>query len=255
MPNINYQVEKSDITLPSKGLLYSEKHPLHNGVVTIHHMTAREEDILSSRTLLKKGQALNELLRSSIEGITIDPLDILSCDRNALFIAIRISGFGAEYPIQTICSKCEKTSNHTIDLSKLNYREPTIQSLQLHTNLFEYTLPKSKLNVKFKLMTGHDEQIISQLQDKITSTINIVNEKEVTLRMKQMIVSIDDETNPSILSEIIGSLPVMDTRAFRKFVDEVEPGIDMKHTVMCSYCDYEEEVGVPITSDFFWPAL
>ena len=43
------------VELPSKGLFYPENHPLHNtDIIEIKHMTAKEEDILTSETLLKK---------------------------------------------------------------------------------------------------------------------------------------------------------------------------------------------------------
>ena len=53
------------VELPSKGLFYGEGHPLQGvETVEIKHMTAKEEDILSSETLIKKGLVMNRLLKS-----------------------------------------------------------------------------------------------------------------------------------------------------------------------------------------------
>ena len=41
------------IDLPSEGRLYPEGHPCKDGKIEIKYMTAKEEDILSSKTLLK----------------------------------------------------------------------------------------------------------------------------------------------------------------------------------------------------------
>ena len=43
------------VSLPSKGLLYPKEHPLSGGQIEIKYMTAKEEDILTSRTLIQKG--------------------------------------------------------------------------------------------------------------------------------------------------------------------------------------------------------
>ena len=49
------------IELPSKGLIYSKDNPLSKGMIEIKYMTAREEDILSSQNLIKKGIVLDKL--------------------------------------------------------------------------------------------------------------------------------------------------------------------------------------------------
>ena len=43
------------IDLPSQGWFYPENHPLATGQVELKYMTAREEDILTSSYLIKKG--------------------------------------------------------------------------------------------------------------------------------------------------------------------------------------------------------
>jgi hypothetical protein len=266
LSSIQYQVPRSTIQLPSEGILYPIESPLAKGSVDIHHMTAREEDILSSRNLLKQGRALDELLQSCIETTNVNGSDILSCDRNALFVAIRISGFGQDYPINVTCTSCAKNQIHNVDLSTLNARTPSeigTSPLTPNTNLFECTLPQTKLLVRFKFLTGRDEQVITQHQDKIQQVesnnknhlLTVQNEKEITLRMKQMIVSINDETNVAVLSDTINSLPTRDSRAFRKYVESIEPGLEMKSNFVCKYCMNEEVVDIPISTEFFWPPL
>ena len=47
------------IDLPSEGKLYPKEHPCSNGKIEIKYMTAKEEDILTSANLIKKGIALS----------------------------------------------------------------------------------------------------------------------------------------------------------------------------------------------------
>ena len=54
------------IDLPSEGKLYTEGHPLKDGKVEIKYMTAKEEDILTSQNLIKKGVVIDRLLDSLI---------------------------------------------------------------------------------------------------------------------------------------------------------------------------------------------
>ena len=54
------------LDLPSKGKLYPKDNPLSSGRITIKYMTAKEEDILSSTNLIKKGIVLDKLFESII---------------------------------------------------------------------------------------------------------------------------------------------------------------------------------------------
>ena len=47
-------------------------------------MTARDEDILTSQTLLRKGLALEKFLENVLVDKTIDPGSLLIGDRNAI---------------------------------------------------------------------------------------------------------------------------------------------------------------------------
>ena len=55
------------IDLPSKGWFYPEGHPLASGQVEIKYMTAREEDILTSANLIKKGVVIDTLINSLLD--------------------------------------------------------------------------------------------------------------------------------------------------------------------------------------------
>ena len=56
------------VELPSRGLFYPEGHALHNQeVVEIRYMTARDEDILTSPALLRKGLAVDKFIQNITE--------------------------------------------------------------------------------------------------------------------------------------------------------------------------------------------
>ena len=64
------------IDLPSKGKLYPESNPLSKGSVEIKYMTAKEEDILASQNLIRKGVVLDKLFESVVVGEGVDINDI-----------------------------------------------------------------------------------------------------------------------------------------------------------------------------------
>ena len=74
----SFVVPTEFVDLPSQGRFYPQGHPLHNkDSIEIKQMTAKEEDILTSRTLLKKGVALEKLIESIIIDKSIRPSSLL----------------------------------------------------------------------------------------------------------------------------------------------------------------------------------
>ena len=90
------QFPTEEVTLPSKGLLYSKDSPLSTGVLEMKYMTAREEDILTNQNLIENGTVIDKLLQSLIV-TPIDYNDLLLGDKNAVLIAARILGYGKDY--------------------------------------------------------------------------------------------------------------------------------------------------------------
>ena len=48
-------------------------------------------------------------------------------------------------------------------------------------------------------------------------------------------------------------MSVRDSRAFRKYFEEIEPDVIMKQEFNCSHCGFKGEVDIPVTVGFFWP--
>ena len=108
------------VDLPSKGRFYPEGHPLHGQeTVEIKFTTAKDEDILTSPSLLKKGIAIDRLIQNVILNKDINVSTLLSGDKSAIMIASRINGFGAEYKTKVTCPSCEEQSEATFDLDAL----------------------------------------------------------------------------------------------------------------------------------------
>ena len=243
------------IGLPSEGYFYKENSPLSNGLIDIKYMTAKEEDILTSQNLIKKGVVLERLLESLIvtPGANID--DLLIGDKNAIFIASRRLAYGDSYgPLEVACPKCTKENKCTVDLSLVKNKEFDFTRFTRGINSFEFILPASKKTVKYKLLTHKDEHAIEQ---EIASFVKINkngSSPEVTTRLKRMILSIDGNEDRQLINKFVDNeLLSKDSLALRSHVKEITPDIDMNFDFVCNECGHEERVGIPLSVSFFWP--
>ena len=98
MAEVKFPTEVVD--LPSQGLLYPKDSPLSSGTIEIKYMTAREEDILTSANLIKKGIVIDKLLEALIVDKSIKLDDMLLGDKNAILIASRILAYGKDYEVE-----------------------------------------------------------------------------------------------------------------------------------------------------------
>ena len=105
------------VELPSKGR-YPENHPLHGkDSIEIKYMTAKDEDILTNRSLLKKGLAIDRLIQNLIKDKSINARSLYVGDRNAIIIYARASAYGEDYNTKLQCPACGEVSKVTFDLS------------------------------------------------------------------------------------------------------------------------------------------
>ena len=253
--NLNFSAPTEHVDLPSRGRYYSEGHPLHNkDTIEIKYMTAKEEDILTSRNLLKKGLAIERLLSSIIIDKTIDPGSLLIGDRNALIVAARITGFGEEYETKVQCPACAANVDHTFDLTNVsvNYAEEVPEEVQATDgNTFIVSLPIMKIDIELKLLEGHDERRIIQLQENKRK--KKLPETPLTDQLSAIIQSVNGSGDRSSINSLVNMMPAKDTRYLRRLYDRVIPNVDMSHNFECTECGYLTDLEVPFTTDFFWP--
>lgn len=242
------------VPIPSQGKVYPPGSALHlRETVEIRAMTAREEDILTSRALSKKGTTINELLKSCLTDSRINPLDMLSGDRQALMVAIRITGYSEKYDAELECSECNTKTSHQFDLSQLPLRTLEIEPTEPGRNLFEFMLPYTKKIVKFRFLTGRDELEMLETSER-QKKLGIGGDNLVTANLTMAIVSVDGREDRATLAQFVKIMPARDSLALRTYISDNEPGIIMKQEAMCGSCGHSEEVNMPMGATFFWPS-
>jgi len=252
--DLGFQVPVDIVPLPSRGKTYPVDSPLH-GVdkVEIRAMTAKEEDILMSRALIKKGTVITHLIRSCLVDKRINPEELLSGDRNALMIALRITGYGNEYPVEVTCPACDNKEKYTFDLTQLPLKFLEEDPEMLGQNIFTITLPMSKVTVKFRLLTGRDEEELTASAEIKKKKLGGEIDNLITSRLQRAIISVNGRSDSGAILNFIRNMPARDSAIIRKHIAKMEPGIEMKSEYSCSACGEHSEVDVPIGATFFWP--
>ena len=238
------------VTLPSKGLLYSKESPLSKGEIEMKYMTAREEDILTNSNFIKNGTVIDKLLQALI--ITkIDYDELLVGDKNAILIAARILGYGADYSFKYTDERGNEI-NTTVNLSELKEKEIDESLYKAGINEFTFNLPKSANVITFKLLTHGDEKKI-EAEIKGLQKINPNSSSDVTTRMKYMITSINGDREAKAVRDFVDNyLLAPDARALREYYAKVQPDIDLKFIPEDE--NYTGEgIAIPISLSFFWP--
>ena len=241
------------VPLPSRGLIYPVDSPLHGKeTLDIRPMTAREEDILTSRAYIKNGTVITKLINSCLVDKRINSDDLISGDRTALMVALRITGYGADYTTDVVCPACSATGTYEFDLSSLPIKRLEVEPVESGENLFEVVLPVTKKSVRVKFLTGHDENEMLVINERKKKK-GMSTDSTVTDRLTRVIQSVDSITDKNKIAFFVRNLPVRDSLALRRFLDSQEPSVEMKGHMRCNSCFEESEVDLPIGASFFWP--
>ena len=232
------------VELPSKGLLYAKESPLSSGTIEMKYMTAKEEDILTNQNFITNGTVIDKLLQALIVDKSINYNDLLVGDKNALLVAARILGYGADYEFDYQGEKV------TVDLTQIKNKELSDNLNTEGKNEFSYTTPSTETLLTFKLLTHGDENKIER-EVKGLKKINKESSAELSTRLKYIILSVNGSTEQQdIRSFVDNRFLARDSRAFRKHIADIMPDADIRF-----YPDggSEEGVQIPIGIGFFWP--
>jgi len=245
-----YDFPTEVLDLPSEGKVYPKGHPLSSGQVRIKLMTAKEEDILSSSNLIKKGLAIDSLFESILVD-DIDADDIVIGDKNAILLATRLLGYGPEYEFSFYSSHKGDMIESKIDLSKIETKNVDL-SIFDNKNEFDFIAPMGKNKIKGKLLTHGDEKLIDKDIKALEKIYKDVS-SDITTRLRYMITSVDGNSDLAHITKYINGMRAMDSRAFREYAKSISPDMDMKFKY--THEDGEvEEAPITLGVNFFWPS-
>ena len=241
------QVPFDVIPLPSKGLLY----PGQNGMVKVEYLTAMDENILTSQNLIKSGKVLEYLLERKIKESPVPMEDLLVGDRNAIMIWLRATGYGEMYPVKLTDPGSGVEFDYEINLSELKNKELPDGVEPDERGEFSFELPKSKMKIKFKLLTVGDEKSIMSRAEKYEKATKSQVSNMLTYRLQAQIKEIDGNRDINYIQQYVNVMPAFDSLKFREYSDSIEPGIDMSVEVEGPTGTFQAPVAIGL--NFFWP--
>lgn len=245
------------VDLPSKGKLYDKDNPLSSGKVELKYMTAKEEDMLTSQNLIKQGVVIDKLLKALIvsngNGEEVPYHKLLIGDKNAIMVAARVLAYGKDYVTEMQDPFSNAKQEVHIDLLTLSDKEVD-EDLWENGNSFVFTLPASKHVVEFSLLTHGDETRLGH-ELKAYKKMKKDYDPELTIRLKNMIKSVNGVTDPRQISKFVDNMLSRDTLELRKYINSVTPDLDMRFLFTSDETGDEKWLNIPMGVSFFWPGV
>lgn len=253
MPNpMDFVTPTQFVDLPSKGR-YPEGHPLKGkDSIEIRYMTAKDEDVLTNRSLLKKGIAIDRLIQNLIVDKSINARHLYVGDRNAIIVFARASAYGADYKAKVQCPACGEQSKFQFDLGDYemfdgNDTEETDIEYK-GDGTFTTTLPLSKIVARIRPLMGQDEiDLVSSGKGK-----DVTNDM-ITKQMKHFVVDFNGYEDQKTIDYVVDNMVAIDSRYIRDCFKLISPDIVMNQDFVCKHCEHKEVMSVPFGTDFFWP--
>jgi len=234
----NFTLPHDVVPLPSQGIFYKNKKKS----VKVGYLTASDENILmgggSDVTL--------SLLRAKIYEPDVKVEDLIEGDVEAILIFLRNTAFGPDLTMNLTDPATKKQFQATVlldQLSIINGQQPN------EDGTFIINLPKSQSTVKIKPLSYGEIMEISRMGDSYPQGRVV---PKITWRLQKEIIEIDGSTDKAAISKFVESMPIADSKFIRSFMDENEPRLDMRKTLMAPSGE-KLTVNVGFGVDFFRP--
>lgn len=247
------------VELPSRGMFYPEGHPVRgHDHIEIGYMTTKHEEILVNKSFIEKGVVIDRLLDSLIKSPKVSSSELFSCDRKALLMAIRVSGYGPIYDPNVKCPDCGASTKQEFDLRELkpkDFDEETPISeggtfvIELHHNPADPSSPLAA-KVECRMLKGGDEERINKVAEKKRKK-NLPEEPIIDL-LRAIIVSVENgKGEKGEVERFIQETPMFYMVHLREEYARVCPALDMEFVFNCPKCDAENLLDIPMNANFF----
>lgn len=235
------------VKLPSKGLFYKNKI----SEVAVEYMTSKDEDLLTTPSLIENGTVLDILLKRKIKtkGVIVD--DLLAGDRNAIILFLRSSSYGSTYTVQVADPRTNVVFKTEVDLLKLRYKK--VKETPDEEGHFTVKLPMRKKTVKFRLLTSGEETMLFKQAEAVQEAYGQEFSEYSTLKLKSHIISIDEKNDRTYIGKFIDAMPALDALTIRRKIIDVSPDVDMDYEFKTKD-GFKFNAQLSVGIDFFFPS-
>ena len=153
------------VKLPSQGKYWQEdsiEMPISNEI-PVYPMTAKDEIIIRTPDALLNGESVIQVIQNCCPNIK-NAWKMPTIDVDAMLIAIRIASYGADLPIDTICTHCNHSNRHEIELPAIleTIKSPDYNKLVTIGDLKIKLKPQSYYESNRKRLVLFEEERILQ---------------------------------------------------------------------------------------------
>lgn len=265
---LDFPSDTSIVTLPSMGKYYKSDHPLfEKSTLEISGISTPEEDILSSKTLIKKGIVYDKLISSILKDKSIRIETLLVGDKLSILVEARKISYGKDFIPTITCSQCGHQFEEIFDLDQIVYKNFDSLSqedrekfnISISPNgLWSTIIPRLNYVVKGRFLTVADERLIMSLREakqkhKMAKSQEI--DTTASALMKMIIEEVNGERDKTILSKFVDKMPGQISKHLRQVYKMVAPDVTLLKSVTCESCSAIFEIDLPLADrEFLWPS-
>jgi hypothetical protein len=126
-----------------------------------------------------------------------------------------------------------------------------IKDVKMVTDGYELKLPSGK-TVTLRLTTSEDEKNLLKINEDASGN---AGDSIVTDFLKIIVSSVEGSSDKETVSKFVDSMTAFDARYLRKNYAKLVPNVKNTCTFKCNYCEFTQDMEVPLNADFFWPDL
>ena len=115
-------------------------------------------------------------------------------------------------------------------------------------------LPISKKKVKFRLLTAREDKEIDLFDEEQMKRNKTDISNKGLIVLERQIMDLDGEKDKVKISNIIKNLKIMDTRSLKKYISDIEPGLNL-NTIARTQGGESAPTFLKFNRSFFWPEL
>lgn len=255
--NYKVDIDKTphyDIVLPTGGQFYHKDSPLRKGTLKCRYMVGKDEDVLTSPSLLQNNETFDKLLEQLVLDANFNVTEMTLIDRSATLLQIRIANLDNFLMVEE--EECIKCGAPIEKIDLFGVKDVTLPELpDPSLNEIPVFLDKSKMTVLLKIPTVKDireaRKFNEQAQKRNNDQYSSLTIATYLLRDAEGI-KIKDGMPFQFKVNFVGELPISDTAILRNKIKELSNGVDpvIKHE--CEHCKTENEITVSTTDIGFF---
>jgi hypothetical protein len=112
-------------------------------------------------------------------------------------------------------------------------------------------LPKSQTIVEFHHLLPDEIESITKTVDKMKS-LNIKTNFNTEF-YKRVILSVNGDDKAESISALVENMKILDSRKFLKAYQSTVPSLNTTVKSTCTECGHQNEGGMPVQGNFFFP--